>query len=102
MRGESVSTEIHAVKAVKIMQVKRIENMVFIKLRFIADETCVIRDRDGTILSGNPDRITTMNDVWTFGRDARSKDPTWFLFETADDVKEDLKTPIPDAKDSKD
>lgn len=99
-RGETVSTEIHAVKTVKIMQVKRIESMVFIKLRFIADETCVIRDREGAVLSGNPDRITTMNDVWTFGRDVRSKDPTWFLYETADDVKEDLKTPVPDSRNS--
>lgn len=99
VRGERVAGEVHAVKSVKIMGVKRIERMIFIKLRLEADETCVIRDRDGNILSGHPDRITTMNDVWTFGRDTRSKDPTWLLYETSDDVVEVIKSSIPEAKD---
>ncbi|MEK7802425.1 MAG: Tim44/TimA family putative adaptor protein [Pseudomonadota bacterium] len=99
VRGETISGEVHAVKAIKIMGVKRIERMIFIKIRVEADETCVIRDREGTILSGNPDRITTMNDVWTFGRDTRSKDPTWLLYETSDDVPETVKSSIPETKD---
>jgi len=49
------------------------------------------------ITSGHPDKMTEMTDVWTFGRDTRSKDPTWMLYETADDVPEDHKTPIPNA-----
>lgn len=97
-KGESVATEIHAVKTAEILNITRIDRMIFIKIRFVADETCIIKDREGAILSGNPDKITTMNDVWTFGREAKSKDPTWFLYETADDVVEEHKTPIPDAK----
>lgn len=97
VRGESVSTEVHAVKSCTILNIKRIGKMVFIKMRFIADETCVVKNRDGEILFGHPDKITTMNDVWTFGRELRSKDPTWYLFETADDVVEEFKTPLPDA-----
>lgn len=96
-RGETVQTDIHAVRTAEIIGVTLMEQMAFIKVRFIADETCVIRNRDGVILSGNPDKITTMNDVWTFGRDIRSKDPTWYLYETADDVSEDHKTPLPDS-----
>lgn len=96
-RGETMMTEVHAVKTVKVIGVKKIDRMAFIKLRFLADETCVIRDREGTILSGHPDKITTMNDVWTFGRDIRSKDPTWYLYQTDDDVIEEVKNPLPDA-----
>lgn len=97
-KGESVQTEIHAVRTAELLDVTHIDRMVFIKIRFIADETCVIKDREGTILSGNPDKITTMNDVWTFGRELKSKDPTWFLYETADDEIEEHKTPVPDSK----
>jgi predicted lipid-binding transport protein (Tim44 family) len=96
-RGETVQTDIHQVKSAEILGITRLDRMIFIKLRFIAEETCVIRDREGMIISGNPDKITVMNDVWTFGKDAKSKDPTWYLFETADDEIEDQKTPIPDA-----
>lgn len=96
--GETVKTEIHSVRKAQIAEARLVERMIYIKIRFTADETCVIRNREGGIVSGNPDRITEMTDVWTFGRDSRSKDPTWLLYETSDDIPEDHKTPIPDAK----
>jgi predicted lipid-binding transport protein (Tim44 family) len=95
--GETVKTEIHSVRKATLIDARMVERMAYIKIRFTADETCVIRDRDGKITSGNPDRITEMTDVWTFGRDTRSKDPTWLLYETSDDVPEDHKTPLPNA-----
>lgn len=96
--GESMSTEIHAVRKVEIMDAKIDGRVSYVTIRFIADETCVIRAKDGTILSGDPDRITEMNDIWTFSRLVRSRDPRWLLHETRDgDVKEDHKTPVPDS-----
>lgn len=95
--GESMATEIHAVRKVEIMDAKIDGRVSYVTLRFIADETCVIRAKDGTIISGDPDRITEMNDIWTFSRLVRSRDPRWLLHETRDgDVKEDHKTPVPD------
>jgi predicted lipid-binding transport protein (Tim44 family) len=97
-KGETLVTDVHVVKDCKIMGIKRIDRMAYIKLRFLAEETIVIRDRDGNITHGNPDKLIAMNDVWTFGRDVKSKDPTWYLFETSDDVPEELKNPLPDSK----
>lgn len=96
-KGETLATDVHVVKDCKIMGIKRIDRMAYIKLRFLAEETIVIRDREGNIIHGNPDKLIAMNDVWTFGRDVKSKDPTWYLYETSDDVVEELKNPIPDA-----
>lgn len=96
--GESVSTEIHAVRKSEILKAGLVDGDARIVVRFIADETCVIRDRDNNILSGDPDRITEMNDVWTFARNVKSRDPRWLLVETSDgDVSEDAKTPVPDS-----
>ena len=95
-RGETVTTDVLAVRNCKILGVKKIDRMVFIKLRFIAEETFVIRNREGGIVSGHPDKIISMNDVWTFGRDPKSKDPTWYLVETSDDVPEIYPNPLPD------
>jgi predicted lipid-binding transport protein (Tim44 family) len=97
-RGETIVTDVHAVKECKILGIKKINRMTFIKLRFIAEETIVIKDRDGNITNGHPDKIIAMNDVWTFGRENRSNDPTWYLYETSDDVPEELKNPMPDSK----
>lgn len=97
-KGETLATDVHVVKDCKIMGIKRIDRMAYIKLRFLAEETIVIRDREGNITHGNPDKLIAMNDVWTFGRDMKSKDPTWYLYETSDDVPEELRNPVPDSK----
>lgn len=96
-RGETVSTEIHAIRRTEIIEASLRERAAYITIRFTADETCVIRDRDGEILSGNPDRITEMVDVWVFSRELRARDPRWFLVETREDAIEEHKTPLPEA-----
>ncbi len=96
--GETVSTEIHAVRKAELLEAQIRDKMIYLKVRFTADETCVIRDKDGVVLSGHPDLVTEMVDVWTFGRSLKAKDPRWLIFETSDgDVTEEHKTPIPDA-----
>lgn len=96
-KGETVSTEIHAIRKADLVDIQQKDGMAYVSIRFTADETCVIRDKDEKILSGDPERITEMVDVWTFGRKIKSKEPTWLLYETRDDEVEDHKTPIPDA-----
>ncbi len=96
--GETVSTEIHAVRHADIVDARLTGRDAYITIRFTADETCVIRDRDNNIVSGDPDRITEMVDIWTFTRNVKSRDPRWLLCETRDgDVVEEHKTPLPDA-----
>jgi len=96
--GETMKTEIHAVRKAEILEAKSDERVAYITIRFVADETCVIRAKDGSIISGDPDRITEMNDIWTFARPLRSRDPAWLLHQTRDgDVVEEHRTPIPDS-----
>lgn len=96
-KGETVSTEIHAVRHADITDARLTGKDAYITIRFTADETCVIRNANGAILSGDPDRITEMVDLWTFTRNVKSRDPRWLLCETRDgDVVEDHKTPMPD------
>lgn len=83
--GQTMLTEIHAIRRTEITDVKLQDKMAFVTLRFVADETSVIRDRDGAVMSGHPDRVSETIDIWTFGRDTRSKDPTWFLFATREE-----------------
>ena len=96
--GERVETEIHSIKKVEVMEARYDAPMAYMTLRFIADETAVIYDSNDNPISGDPDHITEMNDIWVFGRDLKSKDPRWLVVETRDgDVSEDHKTPMPDA-----
>ena len=40
------------------------------------------RDKTGTIVDGNPDKVADITDVWTFARDTSSRDPNWKLVGT--------------------
>lgn len=95
--GEQIKTEIHAVRKVELLDARIDGKTAYITIRFIADETCVVRDSAGLILSGDPDRITEMNDIWTFSHVLKSRDPRWLVHETRDgDVQEQHSTPVPD------
>lgn len=83
-KGETMSNQIHAVKKANIIDARIESRTAYVTIQFIAHETCVVRDRDGNITFGHPDRITEMNDVWTFSKPLRSSDPKWFLHETRD------------------
>lgn len=80
--GETASVEIHAVRRIEVEGAKFDARTAAITVRFVADETSVLRDRDGKLLSGHPDRVTETIDIWTFTRDIRSRDLSWLLTET--------------------
>jgi predicted lipid-binding transport protein (Tim44 family) len=51
-------------------------------VRFVSQMISVTRDKAGTIVDGNPDKVADITDVWTFARDATSRDPNWKLVGT--------------------
>lgn len=96
-RGETMSNQIHAVTKTEILDARLEGKKAFVTMRFIAQESYVIKNAQGEIISGNPDRVSEMNDIWTFSRMLGLSDPKWLLQETRDgDVIEESKTPIPD------
>lgn len=51
-------------------------------VRFVSQMISVTRDKAGTIVEGNSDKVTDITDVWTFARDTTSRDPNWKLVGT--------------------
>lgn len=88
-RKETQVTDIHAIRKATVIAARIEGKMAFITVKFTADETSVTRDENGEIIAGDPDRITKMNDIWTFGRNVKSKDPSWLVYETRGDFEDD-------------
>lgn len=86
---EDMATDIHAIRKAEVLDAKLHKKQAFITVRFIAEETSVTRDKDGEIITGHPDKVTEMNDIWIFGRDIRSSDPRWWVHETRGGFEED-------------
>jgi predicted lipid-binding transport protein (Tim44 family) len=53
-----------------------------VTVRFVSQLVSATRDRSGGVIDGSPDKVTEVTDVWTFARDASSRDPNWKLVAT--------------------
>lgn len=57
-------------------------NEAEVTVRFVGEITSVVRDRDGNIVEGDPDKIKQERDTWTFARIMGSDNPNWKLVAT--------------------
>ena len=58
------------------------ERTAQLTVRFVSQMISVTREKAGTIVDGNPDKVADITDVWTFARDSSSRDPNWKLVGT--------------------
>lgn len=55
-----------------------------VTVRFVGEQTSVVRDSSGEIVEGNPKEVKRQKDVWTFGRIMGSDNPNWQLVATGE------------------
>jgi predicted lipid-binding transport protein (Tim44 family) len=92
------SMEIHSIRKTEILEAYIKDKVAYVTVKFIADETNVLRDKDDNIIFGDPDRVTETIDIWTFSRDTRSRDPSWVLCATRDeDAADQEDKTVPDS-----
>jgi predicted lipid-binding transport protein (Tim44 family) len=58
--------------------------MAEISVRFVGEQTYVVRNKAGEIVEGNPREIKRQRDIWTFARRMGIDDPNWQLVATGD------------------
>ena len=54
----------------------------FVTLTVRSEQIQVVRDKEGEIVSGDPNQTTTVEDHWNFSRKLGSSDPVWTLIAT--------------------
>ena len=66
----------------KIKHHQQNKNMLEVTVEFVSEIISCIRDKENKIVSGDPEKIKKVNDVWKFSKDSRSTNPNWFLIDT--------------------
>lgn len=95
--GETLESEIHAIKKAQVVSATISGKRAFITVRFVADETRILRSKENQIISGHPERVSEMIDIWTFSHELGGRDPRWLLVETRSDDASDNDI-VPDTK----
>lgn len=80
--GETLETALVGVKSADILEARLNGRAAYIAVKFISEQVNVTRNRAGEVIEGDPVRVVTIIDIWTFARDVRSRDPNWNLVAT--------------------
>lgn len=80
--GDQLDTRLVGIRAAEIVEGGLTGSTARVTVRFTSEQTNVLKDREGRIIEGDPDRVTEVVDEWTFQRDVRSPDPNWLLVAT--------------------
>lgn len=82
-RGEILETELIGMQAASVTQARLDGRVAHLTVRFVTEQMIVVRDKQGTIIEGDPTRFDRLTDDWTFCRDTASRDPNWRLEATS-------------------
>jgi predicted lipid-binding transport protein (Tim44 family) len=85
-RGEKVEQQFVGIKRADIVEAEVKGGMAYLTMRFVSELLTATLDKAGAVISGDPQKITDVTDIWTFSRDvstprARSN-LNWRLEET--------------------
>jgi predicted lipid-binding transport protein (Tim44 family) len=82
-RGETAETRFVSIDGATITAAElRSGRTAQITVRFVSKLISATRDRNGTVIDGNAEKVTDVTDVWTFARDVTSRDPNWKVVAT--------------------
>jgi predicted lipid-binding transport protein (Tim44 family) len=82
-RSETAETRFVSIDASTITAAElRNRSTAQITVRFVSKLVSATRDRAGTVIDGNAEKVTDVTDVWTFARDIASRDPNWKVIAT--------------------
>ena len=82
IRGEQIDQSFVGINRVEIVEAEMKQGRASLTLRFVSQLISATRDRGGQVISGDPQRITEVTDIWTFARDVNSRNPNWQLIAT--------------------
>ena len=81
--GESLKIEIVKMKSIKIKDVQELKNFLRLSVLFETRQIKVLKDKNGKVIDGDPEKSILVKDLWTFEKEIKSKDMNWKLVETS-------------------
>lgn len=73
---------VEAVDRAEIIEARMDGRTAFVTLRIVSRQKTALRDAQGAVIDGDPDKPVEVTDIWTFARNTRATDPNWALVET--------------------
>ena len=80
--GQTMEETLIGISKAELVEAEMEGTVAQITVKFVSDQVHALSDSDGKVVEGDPDKIVSVTDFWTFSRDSRSSDPNWLLAAT--------------------
>lgn len=81
-KGEVVKSTFVGIEKADVVHAELKDSEANVTVRIISQLISATYDRQGKLIDGDADSVAEVNDLWTFARDTRSRDPNWKLIAT--------------------
>lgn len=80
--GQRLEEVLVGIDGADILEARMSGPNALVTIKFVSQQAHALYDQDGAVVDGDPNKITSVTDIWTFQRDTRSHDPNWVLVAT--------------------
>lgn len=80
-RGETLEGTIVRFVSVDIFDVNIEEDVCSIVVKFVTEQSDILKNGAGEIIEGNPNFVENRTDIWAFAKEISSNNPAWYLKE---------------------
>ena len=81
-KNYSSETTFVGINSAEIKHHQQNKNMLEVTVEFVSEIISCIKDKENKIISGDPEKVKKVNDIWKFSKDSRSTNPNWLLIDT--------------------
>lgn len=81
-RGETLENRVDRIVAVDIVEAQLDGSVATLSVEFVTYQINILKNAQGEILDGEPNKAEEVRDLWVFRRDMKSDNPNWQLIET--------------------
>lgn len=81
-RNETLETTLVGIQDSEVIEASVQDKTAYVTIKFVSEQINVTRSADGEVVDGDPSHVARITDIWTFGRNVRSRDPNWELVAT--------------------
>lgn len=81
-RGEQIDQSFVGINRADIVEAELKDSEANVTVKFLSQLISATRDAAGEVISGDPQKVMEVTDIWTFARDVTSANPNWRLIAT--------------------
>ncbi len=82
IKNISSETTFVGINSAEIKEHQQNKNMLEVTVEFVSEIISCMKDKENKVISGDPEKVKKVHDIWKFSKDSRSHNPNWFLIDT--------------------